>query len=54
MANAAGSPKVALFATPQLVLNGRLYATASPTQFELYPDEYIGTLLLRQVRHFSS
>jgi hypothetical protein len=26
-----------------------MYATASPEQFELYPDEYVGVLLVRQV-----
>jgi len=47
--NSSSNPKVALFATPHLILNGRMYATASPTQFELYPDEFVDRLLVRRV-----
>lgn len=37
-----------LFAEPTLILNGNVYAAASPTQFCLYPDQY-QDVLLRQV-----
>jgi hypothetical protein len=40
---------VALFAEPPLLLNGRMYAAASPKQFCLYPDQYQDILLLRRV-----
>lgn len=39
-----------LFAEPFLVLNGHLYAAASPTQFCLFPDQYQPVLLLRRVQ----
>jgi hypothetical protein len=38
-----------LFATPPVVINGRLYAGASPKQMCLFPDQYEPVLLLRQV-----
>jgi len=47
--NSSESPRVALFAEPALLLNGRVYAAASPTQFCLYPDQYARVLLLRRV-----
>lgn len=47
--NATENPRVALFAEPTLLLNGRVYAAASPKQFCLYPDQYFGVLLLRRV-----
>ena len=39
----------ALFAGPFAWLSGRLYASASPTQFCLWPDAYAPVLLLRRV-----
>jgi hypothetical protein len=39
-----------LFAEPFVILNGHLYAAASPKQFCLYPDQYQDQLLLRRVR----
>ena len=47
--NASENPRVALFAEPPLLLNGRMYAAASPRQFCLYPDQYQDILLLRRV-----
>ena len=47
--NSSESPRVALFAEPSLLINGRVYAAASPTQFCLYPDQYQDVLLLRRV-----
>ena len=47
--NATENPRVALFAEPTLLINGRVYAASSPTQFCLYPDQYQGLLLLRRV-----
>ncbi|KAA0158338.1 hypothetical protein FNF31_05023 [Cafeteria roenbergensis] len=38
-----------LFAGPPIVLNGRVYASASPKQFCLFPDQYQNQLLLRRV-----
>jgi hypothetical protein len=35
--NSTQSPDIALFAEPPIVINGRSYAAASPTQFCLYP-----------------
>ena len=43
------SNQAALFANPPIVINGRLYAGASPIQMCLYPDQYASVLLLRQV-----
>lgn len=40
---------VALFAAPPVVINGHMYAAASPIQFCLYPDQYQTELLLRRV-----
>lgn len=39
----------ALFAEPTLVINGRVYAAASPTQFCVYPTPFPDQLLLRRV-----
>jgi hypothetical protein len=39
----------ALFAGPFAWVSGRLYASASPTQFCLWPDAYAPVLLLRRV-----
>ena len=47
--NASENPRVALFAEPSLLIGGRVYAAASPTQFCLFPDQYQGVLLLRRV-----
>ena len=47
--NATENPRIALFAEPSLLINGRVYAAASPKQFCLYPDQYQGILLLRRV-----
>ena len=47
--NASDNPRVALFAEPTLLINGRVYAAASPKQFCLYPDQYQDILLLRRV-----
>jgi len=47
--NSSENPRVALFAEPTLLLNGRVYAAASPKQFCLYPDQYQSILLLRRV-----
>ena len=47
--NSSENPRVALFAEPTLLLNGRVYAAASPKQFCLYPDQYSNVLLLRRV-----
>ena len=47
--NSTENPRVALFAEPSLLLNGRVYAAASPKQFCLYPDQYQTILLLRRV-----
>ena len=47
--NSSENPRVALFAEPTLLLNGRVYAAASPKQFCLYPDQYASILLLRRV-----
>jgi hypothetical protein len=38
-----------LFAEPPVVLNGHMYAAASPTQFCLWPDQYQPVLLMRRV-----
>mmetsp|Transcript_8118 Transcript_8118/g.10499 ORF Transcript_8118/g.10499 Transcript_8118/m.10499 type:complete len:378 (-) Transcript_8118:168-1301(-) len=44
------SSNVHLFAEPSIILNGHLYAAASPIQFCLYPDyQYQNVLLLREV-----
>ena len=43
------SHHAALFAEPTVLVNGRVYAAASPKQFCLYPDQYSSVLLLRQV-----
>lgn len=47
--NSSENPRVALFAEPTVLLNGRVYAAASPKQFCLYPDQYANILLLRRV-----
>ena len=47
--NSSENPRVALFAEPPLLLDGRMYAAASPRQFCLYPDQYQDILLLRRV-----
>jgi hypothetical protein len=47
--NASENPRVALFAEPSLLVNGHVYAAASPIQFCLYPDQYQPRLLLRRV-----
>ena len=47
--NASENPRVALFAEPSLLIGGRVYAAASPTQFCLFPDQYQPVLLLRRV-----
>jgi hypothetical protein len=43
------SNPAALFAGPFIWLNGHLYASASPKQFCLFPDQYQDVLLLRRV-----
>ena len=43
------SNPAALFAGPFIWLNDHLYASASPTQFCLFPDQYQDVLLLRRV-----
>jgi len=43
------SAPAALFAGPFAWVGGRLYASASPTQFCLFPDAYAPVLLLRRV-----
>ena len=47
--NSTENPRVALFAEPSLLLNGRVYTASSPKQFCLYPDQYQSILLLRRV-----
>ena len=47
--NSSENPRVALFAEPTLLLNGRVYAAASPKQFCLYPAPFPALLLLRRV-----
>ena len=47
--NSSENPRIALFAEPSLLNNGRVYAAASPTQFCLYPDQYQSVLLLRRI-----